>query len=387
MRLGRLLLRSVLKSRGRKRPPLPHAPITGRKVVKRKSVAPKTSLERLPSVRANAPVQKAHAESDPAHLRVSDLLRPSVPLKESIEGFLLDQRSGHTRLAYGKDIKRLLKFLLVLVAQDKRNADKPVQRSLLVAYKESLLTENLQHTTIDRHLASLRSFFGWLSDEGWIASNPAEGVRFLNPKKLSKTVGFVDEEVKKILSLPDLNTRTGSLHYAVLTALFYCGLRRSELCLLRTSQISKERGFPVVRLQGKGNAERIIVLVPPVWNALQHYFRITRKDMNEDQFLFTPFRNNRTGAHGKPLDPSMIFYIVRRYAKLAGIANRVSPHSCRATAISNARDRHVPDRAIQEFAGWASPDMITRYDKRRTSVEKSAAHAIAYGAPDRTLEE
>ena len=79
----------------------------------------------------------------------------------------------------------------------------------------------------------------------------------------------------------------------------------------------------------------------------------------------------------------MVFYIVTSYAKKEGIANRVSPHSCRATAISNARDRNVPDRAIQEFAGWASPDMITRYDKRRTSVEASAAHAISYGFADR----
>src|SRR6185312_13425713 len=98
-----------------------------------------------------------------------------------------------------------------------------------------------------------------------------------------------------------------------------------------------------------------------------------------DEYLFIPLRNNRTGVLNKSLDPSMIFYIVTRYAKLAGISNRVSPHSCRATAISNARDHHVPDRAIQEFAGWASPDMITRYDKRRTAVEDSAAHSISYG--------
>jgi integrase len=114
-----------------------------------------------------------------------------------------------------------------------------------------------------------------------------------------------------------------------------------------------------------------------------HYFAITLKDLSQDQWMLTPVRNNRTGAREKPLDPSQVFYVVTRYAKLAGVANRVSPHSCRATAISNARDHHVPDRAIQEFAGWTSPDMITRYDKRRTSVEASAAHAIQYGADDR----
>ena len=93
-------------------------------------------------------------------------------------------------------------------------------------------------------------------------------------------------------------------------------------------------------------------------------------------------RNTRAGRTGKPLDPSMVYYVVARYAREAGITHRVSPHSCRATAISNARDHHVSDRAIQEFAGWASPDMITRYDKRRTAVEGAASHRIAYGAEE-----
>jgi integrase len=254
-----------------------------------------------------------------------------------------------------------------------------------IAYKDQLISEGLEHTTVDRHLATLRSFFRWLQDDGWIEKNPAEGVRFLNPRRLSTTVGFSDDEVRRMLKLPDLHTRTGAQHYAILMVLFYCGLRRSEVCALRTSSISVERDHKVLRLRGKGNAERIIVVVPAVWNALKHYFLISARNPQVDQPLFSPIRNNRTGETGKPLDPSMIFYIVRRYARLAGIQSRVSPHSCRATAISNARDHNVPDRAIQEFAGWASPDMITRYDKRRSAIEKSAAHAIVYGAEDRPI--
>ena len=248
-----------------------------------------------------------------------------------------------------------------------------------------LLVDGLEHTTVDRHLATLRSFFRWLMDDGHIAKNPAEGVRFLNPKKISRTIGFTDEEVRKLLLVPDLHTRTGSLHYAILMVLFYCGLRRSEVCELRTSSLGLEREHRVLRLRGKGNAERVVVMVPPVWRALKHYLIISRRTLEGDEPLFAPIRNNRTGILNKGLDPSMIFYIVRKYAKAAGIANRVSPHSCRATAISNARDHNVPDRAIQEFAGWASPDMITRYDKRKSAVEKSAAHAIVYGSEDRTM--
>ncbi len=255
----------------------------------------------------------------------------------------------------------------------------PLTRTVIIAYKEFLVADGLEHTTVDRHLATLKSFFGWLREDGVIAMNPAEGVKFLKPKRISTTQGFSDEEVRKVLALPNLHTRTGALHYAILMVLFYCGLRRSEICALRTAHLGVERGQSVLRVRGKGNSERLILVIDPVTRAIFHYFRITGIDPVNDQPLFSPIRNNRTGKRDKPLDPSMIFYIVRKYSREAGVVNRVSPHSCRATAISNARDHQVSDRAIQEFAGWSSTAMITRYDKRKTAIENSAAKAIRYG--------
>jgi site-specific recombinase XerD len=354
-----------------------------RKPQTRPAAAPAVTLPSVPApvVFVPAPAQPGASSQS---LSTRDITRPGELLKQSIEGFLLDQRSPHTRRAYGKDLKRFVQYLLMRSSQA---GVENLSRAVLIGYKDQLLSEGLEHTTVDRHLATLRSFFRWLQDDGLLDKNPAEGVRFLNPRRLSTTVGFSDDEVSRLIKLPDLHTRTGSQHYAILMILFYCGLRRSELCSLRTSSISVERDHKILRLRGKGNSERILVLVPAVWSALKHYFLITRKDPTVDQPLFTPIRNNRTGVIEKPLDPSMIFYIVRRYAKLAGIHSRVSPHSCRATAISNARDHNVPDRAIQEFAGWASPDMITRYDKRRSAIEKSAAHSIVYGNEDRVIPE
>ncbi len=322
------------------------------------------------------------SQSSPFSLSTSELIKPSASLRQSIEAFLLDQRSPHTKRAYQKDLKRFVQFLH---HRNLTHSIESVNRTLLISYKDALISDRLEHTTIDRHLATLRSFFRWLVDDGILEKNPAEGVRFLNPKRVSRTLGFSDEEVKKILSIPNLHTRTGSLHYAILMVLFYCGLRRTELCELMTTALGKERHQILFRLRGKGNMERIIILVPAVWNAIRYYFYITRRPLDVSDFLFKPLKNHRTGNLNKGLDPSMIFYIVTRYARLAGISNRVSPHSCRATAISNARDHHVPDRAIQEFAGWSSPDMITRYDKRKTCIEDSAAHAIHYGATDRSL--
>lgn len=405
MKLGKLLLQGLRKKNGGKR----HRARTPKRVKRvarqakprslfRAALSEKSRKQDVPAQTLPAVVVQKPVAIEPERpsvvgprITLSRMIRPDEKLKESIEAFLLDQRSEHTRRAYGKDLKRFIQFLHarnLLHATEGKMAQE-IDRLTIIAYKEMLLAEGLEHTSVDRHLATLRSFFRWLVDDGHLEKNPAEGVRFMNPRRLSKTVGFSDEEVRRVLAMPDLHTRTGAQHYAILMVLFHCGLRRSELCSLKMSHIGVERDHPVIRLRGKGNAERMIVLVPAVWNALKHYFLITGRSYSSpasaDRYVFSPIRNNRTGELDRPLDTSMIFYIVRRYSKLAGIVNPVSPHSCRATAISNARDHHVPDRAIQEFAGWASPDMITRYDKRKTSIEKSAAKAIQYGEGDRSL--
>src|SRR4051794_23748331 len=237
--LGSLLL-SGLASRGRRRArpvsarpkkrrgggPLLFGPVGVAESETETETESEAETDQLPvsvpvSVSASVPVSDSAPAPFPA-LKTPELTRPDGKLKQSIEAFLLDQRSPHTRKAYGKDLKRFVQYL------HSRKFDLGIEtlgRSVLIAYKESLLSEGLEHTTVDRHLASLRSFFKWLVDDGVLSRSPAEGVRFLNPKRLSTTLGFSDEEVKKVLSVPDLHTRTGALHYAVLMVLFYCGLR------------------------------------------------------------------------------------------------------------------------------------------------------------------
>jgi integrase/recombinase XerD len=378
MKLGSLLLKGFQSKKRR-----PAVKIVEKARQQKKGAAPQKRLTRAAPKNA-ALLAAKHPLQTPSLMQTADLIRPNEKLRKSIESFLLDLRSEHTRRAYGKDLKRFVQYL---IDRRIRLGVEGIDRSTIIGYKDQLLAEELEHTTIDRHLASLRSFFRWMVEDGVIEKNPAENVRFLNPKRESPTQGFSDEEVIRVLGQPNLYLKTGSLHYAVLMVLFYCGLRRSELCDLRTGQLGYEREQHFIRLKGKGNAERIIVLIDPVWNALQHYFKMTRKDSTHDQALFTPIRNNRTSNQNKSLDPSMIFYIVTRYSKQAGIKKKVSPHSCRATAISNARDHQVADRAIQEFAGWSTTTMITRYDKRKTALEGAAVHAISYGDQNRQLPE
>lgn len=372
--LGRFLGRSRKSSTSKRNAAKTKRPALSFLNVRTSGVSPSKS-EKNKNEKNQTPNLPAAGALPPANPEIV-LSSTNARLRESVEAFLLDQRSEHTRRAYATDLKRFTRFLLTEPQADRLNA---IQRTTVIRYKESLLSEKLSHTTIDRHMATLKSFFRWLVEDGVLAKNPAESVRFLNPKKVSSTQGFTDSEVVRMLSIPNLHRRSGALNYAILMVLFYCGLRRSELCSLRTGQIRREREQWVLRLQGKGNRERIVVLPQAVFRAIEHYWRITRRHqpLLNDAPVFMATRGR--SAELKPLDPSFIYYVVVKIAKQAGIQSKVSPHSCRATAISHARDKQVPDRAIQEFAGWASPDMITRYDKRRTAVDQSASLAIRYG--------
>jgi site-specific recombinase XerD len=390
LRLGAIIAKSFgakslgIKSYARQRSL--SRPLARRAPPKRQSggAAPRTTRSPRRSPRASEtllPALAQRASGSSAILRARDFISEGSKLRSSVESFLSDQRSVHTKRAYARDLKRFFQFFSV---EEKRNQG-VIDRALLVKYKNQLLAESLEHTTIDRHLSTLRSFFAWLVADGLIDRSPAEGIKFLNPVRLSKTEGFSNEEVLRILRLPDRHTRTGSQHGAILAMLFFCGLRRSELCELKLAHLAKERGHSVIRLRGgKGNRERIVVIPPAANQELEHYLAITQRRRKIDardtalEPLFTAVRARMGRMSLRPLDSSTIFYIVRKYAKLAGIERRVSPHSCRATAISNARDRSVSDRAIQEFAGWTSTSMITNYDKRRTAVEQAAALAIDY---------
>ena len=151
--IGRLLLKKFQRRKAR------GGFFFWRKKQKAAPTKSRTKLRQTAIVRVVKNVNQNVRANEPNNskiLKTSDLIRPNDPLKQSIEAFLLDQRSAHTRLAYGKDLKRFVKFL------NYRGFERGVEsldRALVVAYKDSLLAEGLQHTSIDRHLATLRSFF------------------------------------------------------------------------------------------------------------------------------------------------------------------------------------------------------------------------------------
>jgi integrase len=298
-----------------------------------------------------------------------------------IQPFLANQLSAHTRRAYETDLKQFFRFLEGRVDAVTLAGLRSEHVILFRKYMEEgrLTGKPMAKASINRKLAVLKSFFDWLQANHVARDNPASRVKGFPQNQESKLSGLSDEEAQRMLDLPNRNTRSGALHQAVLAVLFYLGLRKGELIDLKMGDLDSERGVPVLRVRGKGHRVRILPLTPLLLARLDHYFLVCHRDRKDKEApLFTPTKNPRFGVTFKPLNPNAITYLVIRYATQAGVLKKISPHSCRATCISNALDKRATHRSVQHLAGWSTPLMIQRYDKRREDLKNSAAFVVDY---------
>jgi len=300
---------------------------------------------------------------------------------KEIGPFLANQLSVHTRRAYETDLKQFFYFLEGKIQPSDLKSLRPEHIILYRKFLEEgrLTGRVMEKSTINRKLAVVKSFLNWLRLNRVIGENPAQLVKGFPQSQESSLKGLSDEEAQKIMAKPNTNSRSGALHSAVLNVLLYLGLRKGELLDLRIGDLDEERGVPVIKVRGKGHRIRILPLTATVKASIEHYFFVCRRDKADKEApLFIPTKNPRTKTLLKPLNPNAITYIVVKYAKKVGILKQISPHSCRATCISNALDRKATHRSVQHLAGWSTPLMIQRYDKRREDLRNSAAFLVDY---------
>ena len=205
---------------------------------------------------------------------------------------------------------------------------------------------NKNTRTQSRVLSGIRAFFRFLLIEGEIEENPSSLIE--SPKiglKLPEVLSV--EEIDRIIGEIDLSKPEGHRNKAIIETLYGCGLRVSELCNLRLTDIHYNEEFVVVT--GKGNKQR---LVPISGKALKE-IDIYKKDrerlpvIKDQNVLFL----NRRGSH---LTRAMIFTIIKDLASRAGIMKNISPHTFRHSFATHMVEAGADLRAVQEMLGHES---------------------------------
>ena len=257
--------------------------------------------------------------------------------------------SPHTIKAYLVDVDKLLQYL-------KEEDIHPFDATLedLEHFSATLRDLGIQPRSQARILSGIRSFYHFLILEDYLQADPSELLE-------SPQIGFhlpevlTLEEIDNLIGSIDLSTSEGQRNRAILETLYSCGLRVSELCNLKLSELYVEDGF--IKVEGKGSKQRLVPISPRAIHELRLYFidrnRMTIKKDFED-YVFISKR-------GKNISRIMVFHIIKELANNIGLKKTISPHTFRHSFATHLLEGGANLRAIQEMLGHECLDTTEIY--------------------------
>jgi integrase/recombinase XerD len=259
-----------------------------------------------------------------------------------------------TLRAYSSDIEQFIGYL----NKTKVPLDNIcyIDKAILRSYLQNISA--FKPKTVKRKVASLKALFNFLEYEDIIQINPLRKMRvnFKEPFMLPKSMNI--NEVKQILDVlyseeSMLSGEISSYKYvalirdiAIVELLFATGVRVSELCNLKVSNIDLSNGRIIV--YGKGSKERIIqVCNKESLSIIRKYYNLFEKQITESGYFFI----NRLR---KPISEQSVRFMVKKYSKQAGIDKIITPHTFRHTFATLLLEENVDIKYIQHLLGHSS---------------------------------
>jgi integrase/recombinase XerD len=247
--------------------------------------------------------------------------------------------------AYLRDVEKLFQYLSYT---ENTVAIQQIQLKTLRDFLAWLNDLGAEASTQARVISGIKSFFGYLTEEEIISTNPAELLE--TPKKMRKLPDTLSvHEINLLVAAIDASRPDGMRNKAIIETLYSCGLRVSELTELKISNLFEDTEF--IKIVGKGNKERIVPIGATALKFIKIYLNEVRvhqkiKKGNED-YMFL----NRFGAK---LSRIAIFNLIKSLAVAAGINKVISPHTLRHSFATHLIEGGADLRAIQEMLGHAS---------------------------------
>jgi integrase/recombinase XerD len=195
-----------------------------------------------------------------------------------------------------------------------------------------------------RQLSSFRRFYRYLLREALITDDPTANIAM---PKIGRALpqSLTEEEVDSLLAAPNVAEPLGHRDRAMLEVLYATGVRVSELINLRMSQINLNQG--VLRIVGKGDRERLIPLGDEAQDWLREFIEGARIEILLDRqtdYLFPTRRGDR-------MTRQAFWHIIKRYARKAGVAKKLSPHTVRHAFATHLLNNGADLRVVQLLLG------------------------------------
>ena len=259
--------------------------------------------------------------------------------------------SVHTVVNYRLDLDDFVRFLGESPIE---NVDYLLLRKYLALLKE----KKLGSRSMARHLSALRSFFKFLTREGFLKSNPILSVA--SPKLDKHLPQFLtEEEVTRLIESSLPKDEMGLRDRAILETFYSTGMRISELVSLSQDDLDFIGG--VVKLKGKGKKERIAPIGDKAISSLREYLEKRKKQTNAVFLNKRGFRITDRGVRN----------IVGKYLRLSGAKQGVSPHTLRHSFATHLLNRGADLRTVQELLGHANLSTTQIYTHLTTEKLKN----------------
>ena len=258
--------------------------------------------------------------------------------------------SGNTVAAYGSDLSQLVDLM---EERGYKGGWESVDSSLLTDYALELQERGYSATTRARKIASLKSMFNFLVEEGIVEEDPTEALssprigRAL-PKSLSE-----DEMALLLGQAYSGETSEARRDVAMIELMYASGMRVSELVSLSVGDLNLREKY--VRCLGKGYKERLINLHDQAVDTVEAYMNYVRPDLlaprgdeaEREDALFLNHRGERLTRQG-------FWLILKGYGRRAGIRTPITPHTLRHSFATHMLRGGAPLRYLQELLGHAS---------------------------------
>ncbi|MBX7172869.1 MAG: site-specific tyrosine recombinase XerD [Pyrinomonadaceae bacterium] len=240
--------------------------------------------------------------------------------------------------SYQRDLQKLSKWC------EKNNLDIiHLSRKDLREFLIDLATEKLSPTSVNRLISAMRGFYKFLMFDRHITKNPAEDLQ--SQQTIAYLPKFLNqEEMEKLLAIPDVSGEIGLRDRAILETMYACGLRVSEVCSLQISDVELDAG--ILTCKGKGSKTRKVPMGKSAVEWLKSYLAKRRKNENfEVQNLFV-------SMYGKPISRQEIFNLVKECGEKTGRGD-ISPHTLRHSFATHLVQNSADIRSVQQMLGHA----------------------------------
>ena len=269
--------------------------------------------------------------------------------------------SKNTLDAYRRDLQKLLVYYA-----DNNIDFRNVTLEVLDQFAGELRENGIQARSVARVLSGVRSFYRFLTLEKEVNADPTE---LLESPRIGKHLPDVlsVEEIDSIINVIDVSKPEGIRDRAIIEVLYGCGLRISELCNLRISQLYLEDKY--IRVKGKGSKERLVPIEGVAIDRVREWL-VTRMGYkvkpSEEDYVFVSL------TRGSRLSRISLFVYIKDYAERAGIKKNISPHTFRHSFATHLLEGGANLRAIQMMLGHediSTTEIYMHIDKSKLRTE------------------